>query len=563
MQTSLMFVDLKPLGVTPNSQKIAIKMPEGADKIGANGDSGFSEMINALMAITPEQLQSSFGEMEWVKVQGESSGYAPLLDLSAAQASGTEMAQMLFGELAQNNLQQSTPLGLNPNNISPLDGERVGFGKTGLDDERVGFGKTGMEQLAAQDPKQHPDLSKGTHLQSVLNPIKEGVSQTAVVSTTTEAAQTGADPVEQGLASNIGEELNDTKPIRNKLDGVQQIAGRTQMQPSHSASQTNVEAVAKSMVNEDELIQKGHEEIRSAKVSSENNASNPKDQTTPAFLPEEITSRASKPNDPGAARVAAIQNNDKVNFTSEQATDQQFGDRNDADPKHILRQAARARQPSEEMRQNFNAVQGDVASDASTDESDPLTGGRQDNRVLFQQVVSRLKGAPVQSVEYASSQHESAPQTTDTQSNVIRQIVQRMSLHNQGSQSTMTLQLKPAFLGNVHMQISTDNQQVVVRMATESAAVKEMVEQGLQHLKTEMQHHGLEIDKFEVFVANDKEESHPGQDLAGFRQALKQRQQNAMKKGSNGDSEEHNEISEKNVEARRVTDNASEIDYFA
>jgi flagellar hook-length control protein FliK len=543
MQKSLMFVDLKPLGITPNSQKLAIKMPEGADNVGVNGDSGFSDMMNALMAIKPEQLRNSLEEMEWVKVQGESSGYAPLLDLSADQAGGTEMAQMLLSELEQTNLQQSEPLGL----------RFVDIGR--LEDGRVGFIKTKKDQFFPKDLKIPMDLSKRTISQPVIDSTKEGLSQMAERSTTApaEAVQTTIDSAPQEVAperlvSSAGKELSDIHPMQNKLNRVQQSSSRAQIQPTHMVPQTN----------EDELIEKGTNTDNGIKVSSAN-----KEQTIPPILPEEMPNKSTKPGEPGVGRVAVNQSEDKAKPAAEQAIDQQFGDRNDSDAKQMLRQASRQRQPSEQMRQYFNAAQVDVSSETAMDETDPLTSARQDNRVLFQQIVSRLKSAPVQSAEYASSPHESAPQTSDVQSNIIRQIVQRMSLHHQGSQSTMTLKLKPEFLGNVHMQISTDNQQVVVRMATESAAVKEMVEQGLQHLKTEMQHHGLEIDKFEVVVANDNEESHPGQDWAGFRQALKQKKQNAMKKGPNGSSDERNEISEKKVEARRVTESSSEIDYFA
>jgi flagellar hook-length control protein FliK len=556
MQTSLMFVDLKPLGVTPNSQKLAIKIPEGSDNMGVNGDSGFTDMINALMAITPEQLQNCFGQMEWVKVQGESSGFAPLLDLSKAQTAGTEMAQMVFGELAQNNSQQSKPLGL----------KFVDIGR--LEDGSVGFIKKNTGQFSPKDPYPPPlALSKGTITQPGMEPTVEEMSQTVEVSTIAQVAKTTVDSDPQGGA---GDTPGHIKSIQNKLEGVHQPSGQTQIQPgrapiqpTHMAPQTNDEAAATAIINEDEPAGKDASASNSVKASSAQSVSNPKDRNTSPIVPEEMLNKSTKPNAPGVERVVVNQNNDKVKLSPDQATDQQFGDGNDPGEKYFLKQASGERQPSDGMRQHFSASQVDVSSEASIDETDPLTSARQDNKALFQQVVSRLKGAHVQSVEHASSQHEPAPQTSDIQSNVIRQIVQRMSLHHQGSQSTMTLKLKPEFLGNVHMQISTDNHQVVVRMATESAAVKEMVEQGLQYLKTEMHHHGLEIDKFEVFVANDNEESHPGQDWAGFRQALKQRQQNAMKKVLNESNDEHNEISDQKVGDRHVTDNTGEIDYFA
>lgn len=541
MQTSLMFVDLQPLGVTPNSQKIAIKMPEGAEGFNVNEDPVFSDMINALMTITPEQLQSSFGEMEWVKVQGESAGYAPLLDLSTAQAKGADMAQMLFGETVQRNLQQTKPLGLglNPDQMSLLDSERTGFVKSKI------------EQLDAQNPNRNLDFSKGAIPQSLLNSTKEEM-------------------LKSDLEPGKGADLSAIKTIQNNSGHRQPAAVRSQIPTSHvpapAPAAASEDAVLKPSLNEDTLMDKGVTQSVGPKASSENVGSDPKVQTAATLLPEEMKQKSVKPNDPVMARVAAIQNDAKASLSDEPATGHQFEERHEPDAEQILRRGSKERPSSGTLRQNFNVFQGDGSSGATNDGTDPLGNDKQDNRSLFQQVVSRINGPSVKSVEtveHVSGHHEPTAGSSDTQSNVIRQIVQRMSLHNQGSQSTMTLKLKPAFLGNVHMQISTDNQQIVVRMATESAAVKEMVEQGLQHLKTEMQHHGLEIDKFDVFVTDDNEDSHPGQDLAGFRQALKKRQQNSMDNGQNSSRDNQDEISEKQVEERHATINASEIDYFA
>jgi flagellar hook-length control protein FliK len=164
-------------------------------------------------------------------------------------------------------------------------------------------------------------------------------------------------------------------------------------------------------------------------------------------------------------------------------------------------------------------------------------------------------------VEHVSAKGEWTPAAGENQSNVIRQIVQRMTLRTRGSQQTMSIRLKPEYLGHLHMQVSTDNQQVVVRMAAESVAVKEMIEQGLQYLKSELQHHGLEIDKFDVFVANDDDETGGGQDWAAFQQRLKERRQ-----GRSGHSDDDNtgEKSDQTAAVQQPSAGApGEIDYFA
>jgi flagellar hook-length control protein FliK len=156
---------------------------------------------------------------------------------------------------------------------------------------------------------------------------------------------------------------------------------------------------------------------------------------------------------------------------------------------------------------------------------------------------------------------EAMPREKAEPSDVIRQIVQRMSLHTNGTQSKMVIRLKPEFLGNVHMQVLTENHQVTVRMMADSALVKDIVEQNLPHLQAELQHHGLEIQKFDVFVANDDHGSRNGKEQAGFRDAMNRKQ---SRSGGERPRHRRNKISldsgngEKNVQK-----DPGEINYFA
>jgi flagellar hook-length control protein FliK len=53
------------------------------------------------------------------------------------------------------------------------------------------------------------------------------------------------------------------------------------------------------------------------------------------------------------------------------------------------------------------------------------------------------------------------------------------------------------------MQILTENQQVSVRITTEFPAVRDMIEAGLQQLKSDLQNQGLHVDRLEVSVSDD------------------------------------------------------------
>ncbi len=100
---------------------------------------------------------------------------------------------------------------------------------------------------------------------------------------------------------------------------------------------------------------------------------------------------------------------------------------------------------------------------------------------------------------------------------VFDQIVQRAVLQVKNEQSEIKIDLKPEFLGNVRMQIVTENQQVSVRILTEAPAVRDMIETGLQQLRSELQSQGLQVDRLEVSVSEDYREPRRRQGKAGER----------------------------------------------
>jgi len=86
----------------------------------------------------------------------------------------------------------------------------------------------------------------------------------------------------------------------------------------------------------------------------------------------------------------------------------------------------------------------------------------------------------------------------------VRKQKRRSYLKN--GQTEVKIDLKPEFLGRIQLKISTENHQVMVRILTEIPLVKDMIENNINQLKADLQNHGLEIDKLDVFVANDSDQ---------------------------------------------------------
>ncbi len=84
---------------------------------------------------------------------------------------------------------------------------------------------------------------------------------------------------------------------------------------------------------------------------------------------------------------------------------------------------------------------------------------------------------------------------------------------------------------------------------------------GKPHLKAELHQHGLEIEKFDVFVGNDNDGWRGGQQQTGFRQASKRSGQPFTGSQPDDESLDRSDDSD-NRGLRARTTSTSEVDYF-
>jgi len=108
----------------------------------------------------------------------------------------------------------------------------------------------------------------------------------------------------------------------------------------------------------------------------------------------------------------------------------------------------------------------------------------------------RMHGTGMQGKEVQTFMRQHAPQ-------VMTQIVDKAVVNVKNGHKEMKIALKPEFLGQMRMRIITENQQVTIRILTESPVVKEAIETHLHQLKADLGTHGLNIDRVDVFVSSD------------------------------------------------------------
>jgi len=106
-------------------------------------------------------------------------------------------------------------------------------------------------------------------------------------------------------------------------------------------------------------------------------------------------------------------------------------------------------------------------------------------------------------MEEVLSEKVGKPFQKPDQANIMGQIVKKAVLDIKNGQKSIKISLKPEYLGRLELRVSIDNHQVVLKMLTETPMVKDVIENNIAHLKTELGNHGLEIDKFEVQVGEN------------------------------------------------------------
>jgi flagellar hook-length control protein FliK len=108
------------------------------------------------------------------------------------------------------------------------------------------------------------------------------------------------------------------------------------------------------------------------------------------------------------------------------------------------------------------------------------------------------------------------------QTEIIKQIVEKVNLSSNKEHNKITIKLKPEILGNLRLNISTENHHVTIKVMADSPMVKEMLENNLHHLKNGFVNHGLEIGSFDVMVGDQPESFNKERHFSGFRRDRRQ-----------------------------------------
>lgn len=502
-----------PAQVTSNgfaTQKVAVKLPAQATG-STDADFGqFADIMAALMQLPTDQLNQSLEEQfAWVSLDGEAKEWLPLIDLSKTAGENSDMLQMLLnGSMGQNSLQPTDTL--KAIRQMTLQGtiatkQNADVLPVDLDGAKNAEAEAFIGVGSSKDV-QASDLTGNKQSQSIdVIALKQD------------------ETLDQKLTAKVALETRTDTPIKPA-----DPSGADQNGAKHGSGQDQEKAVAQF-----------NQPLKKLSTGTLQTTSG---ETTPAG------------NQKAEGQTGANSHIEKSLADLDSQTTESKPDMNKAISTAMEKQHSEGKLDSKVGTSAEAAVKNDTNTmlfNSSNQTTSPISDGSAKNASIH-----------TATTEQPHTTQDTPVESKTLQNDVIRQIVQRMTLQSNGRQSQMNIQLKPEFLGNLRLEVVTENHQVMVRMAAENHAVREMIEHNIHVLKNELEQHGLQVQKVDVYVAQN------GDQWKNGRRFQHSHQRGGQNKGRNREGADTVEMSggralAGNEQVERRSANRSEVDFFA
>ena len=214
--------------------------------------------------------------------------------------------------------------------------------------------------------------------------------------------------------------------------------------------------------------------------------------------------------------------------------------------------------------ENSNKSQTKAQVDSSFDDSDERVlqhddGAHSDNSVLHASVSEQLNTDTA--FEVSQPQSRSRVDTTD----IIRQIVDSISISNTTEESAIELQLTPESLGRMYINVSQKNSEITARIAVSNEAVKEALQTQMVNLKEALNNSGIRVNEVEITVASHEFERNLEQGAAN--DSRQQESTNSYNGSNSSDRGIDSDMMQARDKERLVTqimrDNGNSVDFTA
>lgn len=200
----------------------------------------------------------------------------------------------------------------------------------------------------------------------------------------------------------------------------------------------------------------------------------------------------------------------------------------------------------------------DLNSDSSSDERS--FDDKSENRVLHTMINEQMQPEGVFEAFDVQPKYTSV-NTTD----IIRQIVDQISIAKTTGESVIEMQLNPENLGKLYINVSERNSEITARIAVSNETVKNALESQMAALRENLQDANIRVNDVEITIATHEFERNLEQN-AGNENGRQDGQQFTHQSSSNGGNRTgHNDAAsdEAGLAAQIMRDNGNSVDFMA
>lgn len=200
----------------------------------------------------------------------------------------------------------------------------------------------------------------------------------------------------------------------------------------------------------------------------------------------------------------------------------------------------------------------DLNSESSSDERS--FDDKSENRVLHTMINEQMQPEGVFEAFDVQPKHTSV-NTTD----IIRQIVDQISIAKTTGESVIEMQLNPENLGKLYINVTERNSEITARIAVSNETVKNALESQMAVLRENLQDANIRVNDVEITIATHEFERNLEQN-AGNENGRQDGQQFTHQSSSNGGNRTgHNEAAsdEAGLAAQIMRDNGNSVDFMA
>lgn len=213
---------------------------------------------------------------------------------------------------------------------------------------------------------------------------------------------------------------------------------------------------------------------------------------------------------------------------------------------------------SDSLKSEKQAMKAELNSDSSSEERS--FGDKNENNVLHTMINEQTQPEGVFEAFDVQPKYTSV-NTTD----IIRQIVDQISIANTTGESVIEMQLNPENLGKLYINVTEKNSEITARIAVSNEAVKNALESQMATLRENLQDANIRVNDVEITIATHEFERNLEQN-AGNENGRHNGQQYTHQSSNNGGNKSgQNDIAsdEAKLTAQIMRDNGNSVDFMA